>query len=703
MSIADASVAVVKGMPVFDSSFLPPAELQFVVMTDTHYMLDPGTQRIEFESRRRQSARADHALAQVAAIDAAFVVHLGDLIQEFPESHGFAESLEQALAMFARHGVTPRQVAGNHDVGDKPDPTMPTDWVTDESLRQYHERFGRSWYSWDAAGCHFVVLNSQIMNGPLPEVAEQERWLEADLATSAGKPIFLFMHLSPFLVDEHEQGLGHYDNIDEPARGWLLDLVRRHGVQMIFSGHSHFSFFNRIGATRSRVVPSTAFTRPGFCEVFSSPPPPERGRDDTGKLGFLVVRVVDGRARVHLVRTRGETPAGGAGETRILTRTTPDLPDSPLGVTLRHPLAPATEVPIAWQSTVRQPVRNDYPLLACVEAGVRHARFPAADLANPAQRCRLSALRDEGVGLTPAWIWSARSTLVADATAHAGMLDGVEVQLPGETLPDDACLAAIARCTAATGLPVTLAPLLPRVTVPGKQHHRTRIGFHLDELPALDLRLAERGLRIDRVLCRVDPGQDPWQAIGEAREMAYSQIGAIDWAVEFADTEHLSQVPRAVAALAAVATAPGSRLYLEPLVDLDRTMDAPFGLLDRLSNPRPVFHALRTLNTLLFAAGEHWTAGTAPAVTGAATVALLSPSRELTIVLPDGETGGSGTVPDAGTSAPVRSIDLVAGTIRPLDRNADDPLRVTGATALLAERAVSMAGPSARPGGAASA
>ena len=363
---------------MFDRSFLPPADLEFVVMTDTHYMLDPGAQIVEFESRRRQAARAAHAYPLVRALDTAFVVHLGDLVQEFPESAGFAASLGQALAQITDAAIELRQVAGNHDVGDKPDPTMPTDWVTDETLAAYHLRFGASWYSWSDGGCHFVVLNSQIMNGPLPAAREQERWLERDLADHPAMPTFLFMHLAPYLVDEHEQGLGHYDNIDEPARGWLLNLVRTHNVQMVFAGHSHFRFFNRIGNARSFVVPSTAFTRPGFCEVFSSAPPPERGRDDAPKLGFYLLRVRDGRASVHLVRTSGATNLvdASAPERRLLTRVTNELPGSPLGVTLRHSLAPATEVPIAWQSTVRQPVRNDFPLLACLELGVRHLRVP---------------------------------------------------------------------------------------------------------------------------------------------------------------------------------------------------------------------------------------------------------------------------------------------------------------------------------------
>jgi predicted phosphodiesterase len=620
---------------MFDRSFLPPADLEFVVMTDTHYMLDPGTQKIEFESRRKQAARAVHAMQLVRSLEPAFVVHLGDLVQEFPEGGGFEQAVDEALAQIGKVGLELRQVAGNHDVGDKPDPTMPTDWASDETLARYDERFGRSWYSWNEGGFHFVVLNSQIMNGPLAAANEQERWLEGDLAEHSHLTTVLFMHLSPYLVFPDEQGLGHYDNIDEPARGWLLSLIRQHNIQMVFSGHTHFSFFNRLGDARIRVVPSTAFTRPGFCEVFSSAPPPERGRDDIDKLGFLLLRSHDGEVRTHLIRTRGVMGAIDDAGATIVAATTGDVPGSSLGVTLRHPLAPHAEVPIAWQSTVRQPVRNDYPLLALVEMGTRYARVPASDLSNETHRGRLEVLKNEGVDIVATWTWSKRSTLVKDVGQSTNLLAGIEVQVPGKTLPDDACLDAIATVSRSAGVPVALAPLLPREIVPGKQHARTRIGFHLDELLALDRVLTARNSRVDRVLCRVDATQQPWETITSAVELGeMGSIGTLDWAVEFADTDPAAQVRRAIEALAAVATFDDSRIYLEPLIDLDRTMDAPLGLLDRLCNPRTVFHAVRTLNTVLYGRGGRWELGSSASLTGARTLSLAGEDEQLVVVLP---------------------------------------------------------------------
>ena len=112
--------------PLFDLSLLPKAQLQFAVLSDTHYMLDPGDAPLEFESRRKQSQRTGVALGLAASFGADFAVHLGDLVQEYPDTPDFERALDEALVQLAASGLAPHLVAGNHDVGDKADPTMPT-------------------------------------------------------------------------------------------------------------------------------------------------------------------------------------------------------------------------------------------------------------------------------------------------------------------------------------------------------------------------------------------------------------------------------------------------------------------------------------------------------------------------------------------------------------------------------------------------
>lgn len=596
-----------KDSMVFDSTFLPEAKSEFVVLSDTHYMLE--TRAVEFESRRKQSARAGRALQLIGALAPEFVVHMGDVVQEYPETERYHQAILEAHRQIEQSGLKPYHVAGNQDIGDKPDPTMATRWVTSSSLAAFHELYGHSWYSWDKADLHFVVVNSQLLNTDLPEAKEQRLWLEADLKAHAGRRIFLFLHLGLFLKEEQEPSLGHYDNIDEPDRSWLIGLIRQYEMELVFSAHSHFSFFNRIDRTRYYNTVSSSFTRPGFSELFSGPAPPEQGRDDAQKLGFYLVRVFDEGTSVHLIRTWGQTePIDESSSSRfVISRISRDLPQSPLGVTLRHPLTRSVDVPVAWPSIIRQRVRNDYPLLSCIELGVRHVRVPACDLSDPLQRQRLGYLRDEGAQIVGCWLWSSQVDLTSEVQAHRDLLSGVEVQLLGTLLPDEDCSQQIQSCKAKLDLPVSLSPVIPSERVPGKQHLRTRWSYRLEELEVLNERLREQGVSVDRVLCRVDSDSSPWETMTRRRQLtALSNIGAIDWTVEFATLDEEMQVARGAEAVFALACLPGSRLFLEPLRDLDRTMDVTHGLLDRLCNPRPVFNAVRCLNTILFSEVQEW-------------------------------------------------------------------------------------------------
>ena len=81
---------------------------------------------------------------------------------------------------------------------------------------------------------------------------------------------------------------------------------------------------------------------------------------------------------------------------------------------------------------------------------------------------------------------------------------------------------------------------------------------------------------------------------------ALSHVGAVDLAVAFTSCDDVRNANCAAEALFAAAGLAGARVCFEPLIDLDRTLDAVHGLLDTSCNPRPAFHVLRTLNTVLF-------------------------------------------------------------------------------------------------------
>ena len=647
-------------MPRFDRTDVPRADLEFVVLADTHHLVDPDMYSTKGDSVtpeivREWSDRGDWALALAKATEPALVFHVGDLAQEYPGSRFFETGRRAAVTQFKDSGLAVNFAAGNMDIGDKPDPTVPAGWVEPGFLKRWDEDFGKSFYSRSAGDSHFIVLNSQIMNTTLPEAIEQREWVEADLADHGSRRVFIFLHLPPYLVDEDEPGLGSYDVLDNPDRTWLLDLCRRYDVEAVFSGHTHFQVFNRAANTRLYTLPSTTTTRPGFYEAFNVRPP-DRGWTDTTKLGFFLVRVTDRGTSVYLVRTSGETHSEHLPGARILTGTSLDTPHSPVGAYLRLPITNKSDGAISYPNHVRHRIRDDYPLLACVEAGLRHVRFPIHDLDVALQAGQLAVLRGEGVELT-ATVLCPNARDIAAVTRKGSAADCVEVQLTNRILPDDEDLAALAELRSA-GVAVALAPLALEDT--GKVHLRSRTGYRPRELPHLDELLSSHGLRIDRAVCMVDDSESVWADI-RTFDAELRSVGGLDFLVPLGADDEANALAVAEALFAA-ATMPGCRIYLDPLQDLDRVTTVVHGLLDRLSNPRAAFHVTRVLNTVLFGEGRR-PGSYSPVDLGGLNVRAIKDRRAELWLVSDGAKAQAAEALRQGVSGhgTVRLINPVAG------------------------------------------
>ena len=127
-----------------------------------------------------------------------------------------------------------RPVAGNHE------------YVT-ESGRPYYDYFGdaagprsKGWYSYDQAGWHIVVLNSNV---DMSTSSEQLTWLRSDLAAHPTVCAAAMWHHPRFSSGEYAPGVASV------ADAWntLYDA----GVDVVLNGHEHyyerFAPMNRIG------------------------------------------------------------------------------------------------------------------------------------------------------------------------------------------------------------------------------------------------------------------------------------------------------------------------------------------------------------------------------------------------------------------------------------------------------------------------
>ena len=283
------------GMPSFDRSDLPEADLEFVVIADTHHLVDPGMYKAKGDSVtpeivREWSDRGDWALALAKATETALVFHVGDLAQEYPGSRFFDTGRRAAVTQFEESGLEVNFAAGNMDIGDKPDPTVPAGWVEPGFLKRWDEDFGKSFFSRTAGDSHFIVLNSQIMTPPF-----RKRSNNASGWRPTCRPRLvpdLHVHASsPLPGRRGRTGAGQLRRARQPGPGLAarpVQTLRRRGP---VSGHTHFQVYNRAATPACTRFPRHHDHQAGLLRGLQCLALPDRGWIDTTKLGFFLVRV----------------------------------------------------------------------------------------------------------------------------------------------------------------------------------------------------------------------------------------------------------------------------------------------------------------------------------------------------------------------------------------------------------------------------
>jgi hypothetical protein len=202
------------------------------------------------------------------------------------------------------------------------------------------------------------------------------------------------------------------------------------------------------------------------------------------------------------------------------------------------------------------------------------------------------------VRITATVPWSGNLDLPNILGPHAGDIDGFEVRVLGTPWPPQDCLKAIREIRDASQVSITLSTVLPGQLIPGRRY--TRIGYSAGELVELDRRLAASEVWIDRVLCMLPMDSDPGATVARVRTLVpLSHLGTIDLALDL-QSDDRDNAYRVAEAIFAAAVLQGSRVYVGPLVDVGRMIYVTRGLLDSTYNPRPSFHVLRCLNTILW-------------------------------------------------------------------------------------------------------
>ena len=145
---------------------------------------------------------------------------------------------------------------------------------------------------------------------------------------------------------------------------------------------------------------------------------------------------------------------------------------------------------------VRQPVRNDYPLLACLELGAQAVRCPWTDLDPSGDRLRF--LRSQGVQVQATILDDEDTPYDSILERRRDQVDTWEIQTPGGPWPSSSCLYLCKSYH--RNLRLSLTPVIPGQQMAGKQQPPDA-----DRLPARRSGSAQPSVAKRRYLDRSGP------------------------------------------------------------------------------------------------------------------------------------------------------------------------------------------------------
>jgi len=595
-------------MRIVDKTPVGRRILRFAVIADTHVNQSENEASSFFPLNRLANARSRAVAAMVNKLAPAFVLHLGDIVHPLPGKTTYDAAARCFREIYSGLDAPLMLTPGNHDIGDKPGASAPVATINSTYIDIYRRTFGEPWYSFDQGEVHFVVINAPVINSGLAEEEDQRRWLEADLMANARRRVFVAIHYPPFVHDVEEPG--HYDNLDEPGRGWLLGLIERFSVEAVFCGHVHNFWYDQYKGAEIYIAPSTAFVRQDYSEFMRvTPPGDEGGRADVNKLGLFIVDVHDRGHVAMWVHTLGETSPVDCDEDVVLPDYeihTKNAAIRNLGIDLRHPWAEVVELPPsgALEEFTRKRARNDYPLCAIWDMGICLLRVPLQDLLDPVVRNRMWIARSVGNRFIVSMFGIPKSPAVLDILSeNAELLDSIEVTLPEADMP--AGIPHLRALRTRVPAPVFLAKLrrAEDSVVDGLRYgHLIFYGWvqeEWDRARALCDMLKREGL-IDGLVFRVGRPVDPERAtellLPRVRELGLDLMlnvrlaGDSPAGCENDDQANVSRVD-SVARLARAH--PNVRFYLDTFMDVDRGYFMRTGLLDRSYNLRRAGEILR--------------------------------------------------------------------------------------------------------------
>ncbi len=228
--------------PSIPATAQPAAQdFSFLFITDTH-----------LQPELNAAAGCDMAFKKARELKSDFVIQGGDHVFD-----SLAVSKERASGLFDLYGKTEQDLGlkvhhtlGNHDCFG----IYPASGVTDADplygKKMFEERFGKTYYSFDHKGVHFIVLDSigftadRAYEGRVD--AAQLAWLGADLkALPAQTPVIVSVHIplvtafDSYVPVPAEAPKHHGLSVANSSE--VIALFEGHNVLGVLQGHTHIN------------------------------------------------------------------------------------------------------------------------------------------------------------------------------------------------------------------------------------------------------------------------------------------------------------------------------------------------------------------------------------------------------------------------------------------------------------------------------
>ncbi len=589
------------------------------IVSDTHLNRDESDTDAAFAVNRLANQRLSHVIDDLNTRDVAAVFHLGDVVHPVPSRLDLYEpACERFHEQAARLKHPLHLIPGNHDVGDKPMPWSPAGTVRQSFIDAWSRCFGAHYFCFSHQGAAFIGINAQVFGSDLELEDEQRDWLEDKLAAHADERIFLLSHYPPFLLSEDEAE--HYDNLGDRGRAQILNAINAHPVEALFAGHVHHFWLNRHGDCFCYLLPSTAFTRQDYSEMFRIAPESDFGRNDRAKLGYLLVHIYEQGHEIEFVRysqfvnrTVGRGYSGSAS--RLNSRCLRSEFAPVIGFDLRYDWHELVQIPPsgALDEFDRKTVRNDYALLALWEMQVQRLRIPATDLLDASRRARLEDLARLGFRFALYSYLSHGCAISEAVAAHAHLVESWEIT--GEAKPCARRCLELKADNALSSVRMFYSPVRRRPRTLGaneKYYHVINHGFCAGDLDnGIEQALGPiAGSAFEGIVIRCGMSDSIEQVMKVAAAVESESGMAVSIQLRLRGenpAEHQASDPalcNRIAQAMTLAWCHGiGRVYCDTLADSDRGYFPRVGLVDRLYNPKSGSLIVKGLHALQHMAG----------------------------------------------------------------------------------------------------